>query len=214
MFRIERQHPSRQKKILRLYKEGCTPHSIAKQVGINDNSFVKCYSESIAYLIKRYEPRDARNKTDGQPKGTRKLKITADVYLKAECYTAAGYSLEKLAGVLGISLDTLSRYKREDPKLKQIIEHGREMRVTQVLDALFKRAIGYKFKEEVHASYMGKITDKQKIEKYAHPSVQACMSILINQLGWKSANTDNGGQDEEAQKGEILTWLKSQKEKA
>ena len=64
-----------------------------------------------------------------------------------EGYARAGYSNKQIAANLGIGETTMDRYTKKHPELLEAITYGRQDAEIMVENALFKRAIGYKYKE-------------------------------------------------------------------
>ena len=86
---------------------------------------------------------------------------------------------------LGISHQALAVYKRAHPELLEVLRTGKEDATAKVVDALFKRAIGYEYEEEktVGTKQKGKdlvIGRIEKTKKQVAPDVVAQMFYLQN----------------------------------
>ena len=106
---------------------------------------------------------------------------------------------------LGISHQALAVYKRAHPELLEVLKSGKEDAIAKVVDALYKRAVGYEYEEErtVGTKAKGKpliIGRIEKIKKQVAPDVMAQMFYLQNRcsLDWRDRRhhelTGPGGQ--------------------
>lgn len=92
-------------------------------------------------------------------------------------WSREGISEKEIARKLGISYSTFNKYKSEKTEFSELIKKGREEPVRQLENAMYKKAIGYKYTEV-------KITegpDGKKVEttkKYAPPDVTAAIYLL------------------------------------
>lgn len=60
-----------------------------------------------------------------------------------------GLTDEQIAKNLGIAVDTFYRYKNKYSEFSEVLKKGKEVADIEVENALFKRAIGYKYKEVI-----------------------------------------------------------------
>lgn len=106
---------------------------------------------------------------------------------------------------LGISHDSLARYKKRHSELCEALKLGKEDAVAKVVDALYKRAVGYEYEEErtIGTKQAGKglvIGRIEKIKKQVAPDVMAQMFYLQNRcsMDWRDRRqhelTGPGGQ--------------------
>ncbi|SPF40769.1 conserved hypothetical protein [Candidatus Desulfosporosinus infrequens] len=91
---------------------------------------------------------------------------------------------------LGISVTALNKFKKQHVELVQALKKGREIAITEVENALFKKALGITY-EEIKTSIRmvdgveTKFTEKTR--KYLPPDVAACSILLKNkdkERGW------------------------------
>ena len=94
-----------------------------------------------------------------------------------------GLTEEQISKNLGISTTTINEYKKQYPELADALKKGKEFAITELENALFKRALGYEF-EEVKTSIrmIGDVTTKytEKTKKHFPPDVAACSILLKN----------------------------------
>lgn len=107
----------------------------------------------------------------------------------------AGFSLDKAAKVFGLrSSRTLKEHAKQQPSLEQIINHGLEMAVSEVANALYVKATGCTYYED---TYEINGTDengepilvlKKRVKKESPPDVFAANSFLNNRAPdlWKT----------------------------
>ena len=94
-----------------------------------------------------------------------------------------GLTEEQIAKNLGIAHSTLSKYKIEYAELAESIKRGRASIVTEIENALVKRALGFEYEEvktyiKDEDGRLIKYTEKTK--KYLPPDVGACAILLKN----------------------------------
>lgn len=90
----------------------------------------------------------------------------------------------QIAKNLGISKATLEEYKKIHPDFLAAIKRGKEVFITEVENALAKRALGFEYEETktyIKKDEDGKSTKYQEItKKYYPPDVAACSLLLKN----------------------------------
>ncbi|WYA19753.1 helix-turn-helix domain-containing protein [Fusobacterium nucleatum] len=69
--------------------------------------------------------------------------------VEIEAWKRDGLTDEQICKNLGISVDTFYRYKSKYSEFSEAIKKGKEVADIEVENALFKRAIGYKYKEVI-----------------------------------------------------------------
>lgn len=81
-----------------------------------------------------------------------KSKYETDVkprLVEIEAWKRDGLTDEQIFKNLGISRDTFYKYKEKYSDFSEAIKKGKEVADIEVENALFKRAIGYKYKEKI-----------------------------------------------------------------
>lgn len=100
-----------------------------------------------------------------------------------ESWARQGLTEIQICKNLGISVNTLNIYKKQYPQLKEFLKRGRATIVSEIENALVKRALGSTY-EEVKTSIRmidgveTKYTEKTR--KYLPPDVGACCFLLKN----------------------------------
>lgn len=106
-----------------------------------------------------------------------------DKLILVEKWCRDGLTEEQICKNLGISVQTINDYKKRYPELVESLKKGKEVAITEVENALYKRALGYEF-EEVK-TYIKDEDGKQikyteKTRKHQPPDVGACAMLLKN----------------------------------
>ncbi len=102
---------------------------------------------------------------------------------EVEKWARDGLTEVEIGKNLGISHQTMNRYKNNYSEFCDAIKRGRQSCVKQIENALVKRALGFEY-EEVKTYIKdeeGKTTRyTEKTKKYAPPDVGACAILLKN----------------------------------
>lgn len=110
-----------------------------------------------------------------------------DKLILVEKWARDGLTELQIAKNLGISKNTMNDYKNRYPDFLNAIKKGKEVCITQVENALYKRALGYEYeeiktyiKEEGEGDKKNKVSYTEKTVKHQPPDVGACAIILKN----------------------------------
>jgi transcriptional regulator with XRE-family HTH domain len=101
--------------------------------------------------------------------------LTPDGITRLEAWARDGLTDEQIANNMGVSIATLYNYKRDHLVILEALKRGKEVVDIQIENALFKRASGYYFTEEVSTK-----NGIERIEKYSHPDTTAQIFWLKN----------------------------------
>ncbi len=135
-------------------------------------------------------------KKDGRPKTTvlqrvKKLGWSYDVIEKIMQF---GLTDKNLAFVLGISEDTITRWKKDDPDFLSVLKQAKETSDAKVVRSLYERASGYEHPDVHISNYQGVITKTEIIKRYP-PDATSMIFWLKNRQGWVDKQ-DFGGFDD------------------
>ena len=107
-----------------------------------------------------------------------------------EKWTGDGLTEYQVCKNLGISVQTLNEYKKQYPELAESLKKGRQVIITEIENALVKRALGFSY-EETKVSIRDvdghQVKFTEKTTKYQAPDVAACSLLLKNKardMGW------------------------------
>ena len=94
-----------------------------------------------------------------------------------------GLNEDQICINLGISVATLHVFKKKYPELAKALKKGREIAVTEIENALFKRALGFSYEEtkiSIRQVDGREVKFTEKTTKYQPPDVAACSLLLKN----------------------------------
>ncbi|MED5019325.1 transposase [Paenibacillus chibensis] len=128
--------------------------------------------------------------------------------LLIEAWARDGFTLEQIAEKLGVAASTFFDYKNKYPELSEALKKGQEVADVEVENALFKRAVGYRYDEVTRESdkvidpESGQIktvmVETKRVTKEVQPDVTAQIFWLKNRRPdvWrdkKDVNTEVAG---------------------
>lgn len=115
-----------------------------------------------------------------------------------QCWSRDGCNHSEIANKMGVTPQLLSRWKFENPEIKEAMRAGKEIVDYKVENALLKSALGFELKEitvtigrrQINGQWVD-ITKETKTKEVA-PNVTACLAWLNNRKPdmWKK-NRDN-----------------------
>jgi hypothetical protein len=101
-----------------------------------------------------------------------------------------GLTEEQICKNLGVSVTAFNKFKKQHMELVKALKKGREIAITEVENALFKKALGITY-EETKVSIRDvdgrQVKFTEKTTKYLPPDVAACSILLKNkdkERGW------------------------------
>ena len=108
--------------------------------------------------------------------------VKAKLHL-VEKWARDGISEEKIAKSLGISVSTLAIYKTEYPEILRALKKGKESLITELENALIKKALGYDYEEKkvyTKTEYGQAVTYTEITKKHQPPDTGALFGLLKN----------------------------------
>lgn len=125
--------------------------------------------------------------------GGRKSKYQTHVepkLLLIEAWARDGMIQEDIAKKLGVAMSSFSDYKNKFPELSEALKRGQEVVDVEVDNALFKRALGYRYDEvtkeaareldEETGEYKTVMVETKRVTKEVQPDVTAQIFWLKN----------------------------------
>lgn len=97
-----------------------------------------------------------------------------------EAWARDGLTNEQIAKNMGITRETLNQWCKKYPDISDSLKRGKEVVDIEVENALYKRAIGYRYEEKVQELVEGKLTTTKIIDKEVAPDVTAQIFWLKN----------------------------------
>lgn len=125
--------------------------------------------------------------------GGRKSKYQTHVepkLLLIEAWARDGMIQEDIAKKLGVAMSSFSDYKNKFPELSEALKRGQEVVDVEVENALFKRAVGYRYDEvtkeasremdEETGEYKTVMVETKRVTKEVQPETAAAIFWLKN----------------------------------
>lgn len=112
-----------------------------------------------------------------------------------------GCTEKEIAEQFDISQRTLANWKEKYSEFNEVIVNYKRIASSNVVNALYKRAIGYDYEEEqaIKIKIDRDMEEVQivKVKRHAPPDIMACMYYLNNRESahWRRNPEDNGGSD-------------------
>jgi hypothetical protein len=123
----------------------------------------------------------------GVPFAQKPVKLTQGELLVL--LNSLGLTRDEIARVLGSQANYIDQVINKSPDLQEAIKEARKQADIQVVNALFRRAVGYNYCEVLYDNY-GKIY--RKAFKHLPPDVTACIFWLKNRMKDEWADTFKG----------------------
>lgn len=120
-----------------------------------------------------------RTKAPGSKYHTTKKIYNDEMPERAYRLCLLGVTNGELAIALGVSVQTIEYWIRTKPKFRRAVERGRLEADSKVAAALYKRAVGFKVREQLIKTVQNRIV-RVPVMKYYPPDVTACEVWLRN----------------------------------
>lgn len=91
-----------------------------------------------------------------------------------------GASLRDIYEKIGVDPRTFRSWRNKCPKLDEILSVGKEITNARVVDALYKRAIGFEYDEITRELVEGELQITKIVTKFVPPDTKAILSWLYN----------------------------------
>ena len=116
--------------------------------------------------------------------------ISEENLIRLTAWARNGLNDEQIAHNIGISRQTLYKWRKKDERLETALKKGKEVTDYEIENALFKKAIGGYFeetKERIEKVDGKEIKTTETIKKYYPPDTTACIFWLKNRKpdDWK-----------------------------
>ena len=124
----------------------------------------------------------------------RKSDFKTDYVELAYNYTLLGATDDDLADFFSVSKRTINTWKKKHPEFLHSIKKGKDQADALVASRLFKRAIGYDYKETMIERQGRKIKSKKVTDKHMAPDTTAQIFWLKNRQSdkWRDSHKLDG----------------------
>lgn len=95
-------------------------------------------------------------------------------------WRAAGATIKEIYEKMGVDVRTFRVWRKKCPELDEIMAVGRDIANTRVENALFRKAVGFYYEEEVYELIEGEMRLTKRYKRYCPPDVKACLHYLYN----------------------------------
>lgn len=101
-----------------------------------------------------------------------------------------GLTEEQICTNIGVGHSAFNAYKKQYPELVEVLKKGKEVLITEIENALVKKALGFTYEETKVSIRMvdgREVKFTEKTTKYQAPDVAACSILLKNkdkERGW------------------------------
>lgn len=185
-----------------LRKRKFTILEICEEIGISYRTFRK-HIEKFEDYEKRKCQSHKSSRGRGRPRGTGLLndELADKIVSLARC----GLTEEKLAELSGIARTTIWKWKRDNDDFKKRIDNAKLEADMNVVNALYKRCIGYDF-EETDIKEILSPNDENRVlyrerkrkKKQIAPNIDGQRLWLSNRLGWSTSNDAPVGNEDDS----------------
>lgn len=92
----------------------------------------------------------------------------------------AGCTIKEICTKMGVDIRTLRAWKKKCPQLDEILSVGKDIATVRVVNALFKRAVGYEYEESVQELIEGQMVTTKIYTRHMPPDTKAILAYLYN----------------------------------
>lgn len=123
-----------------------------------------------------------------------------------EGWARDGLTYEQIANNMGIGLTTLKEWRQKEPTIQSTLKKGREVADYEVENALFKRALGYKYEEITYEDGV----ETKRVTKEVVPDTTAQIYWLKNRKPdkWRDKVADTENEEAITNASEILVKIR------
>lgn len=91
-----------------------------------------------------------------------------------------GASIKDIYEKIGVDVRTFRSWRQKCPDLEEALVVGKEITNARVIDALYKRAVGFYYDEEQYDLVEGEMMLTRRYRRYCPPDTKAILSWLFN----------------------------------
>lgn len=148
---------------------------------------------------------------DRVAKGKYERWLEPDGLVLLEGWARDGLTNEQIAHNMGVSLTSIKKYIAEIPAISTALKKGKEVADYEVENALFKRAVGYRYDEITYEDVDGEMMETKKVTKEVVPDVTAQIYWLKNRKPkkWRDRPPEEVNREALAKAKEILGGVDS-----
>jgi transposase len=193
-------------------KKGFKKIEIAKIFGIGLSVLIIHWQE-LESMFAHFRTNGNFGLTEGEKKSKKgqSEKFTNERAASLITFAELGYTIDECCNIVGIVRRTIYNWFDAYPDFEKKFKYAKKNLIKVTVDALKKRAHGFKEDDEYISNYRGEII-RAKTTKYYPPSTEALKFILRNQDD-KNWNKDKGFLNNTENKGLIMELLENELDK-
>jgi transposase len=193
-------------------KKGFKKIEIANVFGISLSVLIKHWHELEA-MFAHFRTNGNFGLAEGEKKSKKgqSEKFTNERAASLITFAELGYTIDECCNIVGIVRRTIYNWFDAYPDFEKKFKYAKKNLIKVTVDALKKRAHGFKEDDEYISNFRGKII-RAKTKKYYPPSTEALKFILRNQDD-KNWNKDKGFIPNSENKGIIMDLLEKELDK-
>lgn len=99
-----------------------------------------------------------------------------------------GCTYKEITEHMGVDIRTFRSWRKKYPELEEALVIGMEITNTRVVNALYKKAVGFYYDESIEELVEGEMRTTKIYHKYSPPDVKAILSWLYNRASnmWRA----------------------------
>lgn len=100
----------------------------------------------------------------------------------------SGCTIKEIHTKIGVDARTFRAWRKKCPELDEIMSVGKDIATTRVVNALYRRAVGYEYEESVQELVEGRMITTKIFTKHMPPDTKAILSYLFNRdcANWRA----------------------------
>ena len=104
----------------------------------------------------------------------------------------AGMTIKDICLKIGVDQRTFRAWCTRSPEFEEALTVSREIADTNVVDALYKRAVGFHYDEVTRELVEGRMVEVRRVTKYCPPDTKATLAWLYNRVSesWRAMQQD------------------------
>lgn len=100
----------------------------------------------------------------------------------------SGCTIKEIYEKIGVDVRTFRTWRKKCPELESVLEVGKDIANTRVVNALYKRAVGFTYNEVTKELVEGEMRVTKVVTKFVPPETKAALAWLYNRASkdWRA----------------------------
>lgn len=95
-------------------------------------------------------------------------------------WRSSGYTIKDIYTKMGVDPRTFRTWRKKHPEIDDILAVGKEIATSRVINALYRRALGYDYQESIQELIDGVMVTTKIFTKHMPPDTKAILAYLYN----------------------------------